>query len=93
MFALPKMEKFFQIIEDRYIDEDKLLELCSHKFGPGNYKLRVGILSLVTRFGLLTASSSNSINGISKYLHLSMKYVPFGSCPGPSLSDYGVKQV
>jgi hypothetical protein len=81
MFALPKMEKVFQIIEDRYIDEDKLLELCSHKFGTGNYKLRVGLLSLVTRFGLLTTSSSSSINGTSKYLHLSMKYVPFGSCP------------
>lgn len=32
-----------QIIEDRYIDEDKLLEICKQRFAPGTYKLRVGV--------------------------------------------------
>jgi hypothetical protein len=30
-----------QIIEDRYIDEMKLLEFCKQRFGLGNYRLRV----------------------------------------------------
>lgn len=30
-----------QIIENRYIDDDKLLEICKERFGKGNYKLRV----------------------------------------------------
>ncbi|KAF2623991.1 hypothetical protein BU25DRAFT_461491 [Macroventuria anomochaeta] len=28
-----------QIIEDRYIDDDKLLELCSKRFPLGSYRL------------------------------------------------------
>ncbi|CAO2658702.1 Nn.00g064250.m01.CDS01 [Neocucurbitaria sp. VM-36] len=28
-----------QIIEDRYIDEDKLLQVCKQRFAPGTYKL------------------------------------------------------
>lgn len=47
MFPIPKMEKISQIIENRYIDEDKLLDVCMHKFGLGNYKLRVGLPSLL----------------------------------------------
>lgn len=30
-----------QIIEDRYIDDDKLLELCSQRFPPESYTLSV----------------------------------------------------
>lgn len=30
-----------QIIEDRYIDDDKLLELCSKRFPSGSYRLSV----------------------------------------------------
>lgn len=30
-----------QIIEDRYIDDDKLLEICEERFGLGNYQLKV----------------------------------------------------
>ncbi|KAF2797931.1 hypothetical protein K505DRAFT_357980 [Melanomma pulvis-pyrius CBS 109.77] len=40
MFSPPKTPKICQIIEDRYINEDKLLELCKDKFGLGNYRLR-----------------------------------------------------
>ncbi|KAJ4394949.1 hypothetical protein N0V91_011164 [Didymella pomorum] len=29
-----------QIIENRYIDDDKLLEICKERFGTGNYKLK-----------------------------------------------------
>jgi hypothetical protein len=47
MYSSPKMEKISQIIENRYIDEDKLLDVCMNKFGPGNYKLRVGLPSLL----------------------------------------------
>jgi hypothetical protein len=46
-FSSPKMEKISQIIENRYIDEDKLLGICMNKFGPGNYKLRVSLPSLL----------------------------------------------
>ncbi|ORY12264.1 hypothetical protein BCR34DRAFT_600818 [Clohesyomyces aquaticus] len=40
--ALPsKHSKMTQtIIEDRYIDEEKLLDLCRARFGAGNYRLR-----------------------------------------------------
>lgn len=30
-----------QIISDRYIDDDKLLELCSQRFPSGSYRLSV----------------------------------------------------
>lgn len=30
-----------QVIEDRYIDDEKLWEICKEKFGPDNYKLKV----------------------------------------------------
>ena len=30
-----------QIIEDRYIDDDKLLQICRERFGVGNYHLKV----------------------------------------------------
>lgn len=33
-----------QIIENRYIDDDKLLGICKERFGTGNYKLRVSSL-------------------------------------------------
>jgi hypothetical protein len=33
-----------QVIEDRYIDENKLLDICKQKFGAGNYRLRVSKL-------------------------------------------------
>ncbi|KAF2872634.1 hypothetical protein BDV95DRAFT_593967 [Massariosphaeria phaeospora] len=36
----PKSPKILQIIEDLYIDEEKLLGICIQRFGPGNYKLR-----------------------------------------------------
>jgi hypothetical protein len=30
-----------QMIEDRYIDDKKLLQVCREKFGVGGYKLKV----------------------------------------------------
>jgi hypothetical protein len=47
MFPSSKMKKISQIIENRYIDEDKLLDVCMHKFGLGNYRLRVGLPSVL----------------------------------------------
>ncbi|UPX17083.1 uncharacterized protein EKO05_0007459 [Ascochyta rabiei] len=46
MMPLPKfstaapMYPSAQIIEDRYIDDEKLLEICKERFGWGNYKLK-----------------------------------------------------
>ncbi|KAF2635942.1 hypothetical protein P280DRAFT_473566 [Massarina eburnea CBS 473.64] len=37
---LPATPKELQIIENRYIDHDKLLEFCKERFGLGNYQLR-----------------------------------------------------
>lgn len=34
-----------QIIENRYIDDEKLLEICKERFGTGNYKLKVRFYS------------------------------------------------
>lgn len=39
MFPSSEMKKISQIIENRYIDEEKLLDVCMHKFGLGNYRL------------------------------------------------------
>jgi hypothetical protein len=35
-----------QVIEDRYIDDVKLLEYCKQRFGIGNYRLRVARISV-----------------------------------------------
>jgi hypothetical protein len=32
-----------QIIEDRYIDDEKLLQICKERFGLGNYGLKVAV--------------------------------------------------
>jgi hypothetical protein len=40
----PPRSSSLQVIEDRYIDEDKLLNICKQKFGAGNYHLRVSEL-------------------------------------------------
>jgi hypothetical protein len=40
----PPSSSSLQVIEDRYIDEDKLLNICKQKFGAGNYHLRVSKL-------------------------------------------------
>jgi hypothetical protein len=40
----PPRSSSLQVIEDRYIDEDKLLNICKQKFGAGNYHLRVSKL-------------------------------------------------
>jgi hypothetical protein len=40
----PPSSSSLQVIEDRYIDEDKLLNICKQKFGAGNYQLRVSEL-------------------------------------------------
>ncbi|KAF2625279.1 hypothetical protein BU25DRAFT_460399 [Macroventuria anomochaeta] len=29
-----------QVIENRYIDDDKLVEICKERFGAGNYRLK-----------------------------------------------------
>ena len=58
-----------QIIEDRYIDDDKLLEICKEKFGLGNYHLMVrSTLTLKFQATLLTRRSSSSIDGTFKHL-------------------------
>jgi hypothetical protein len=41
MFPPSKKSKQTQVIEDRYIDEDKLLEVCEQRFGIDNYRLKV----------------------------------------------------
>ena len=38
--------KILQIIEDRYIDEDKLCNVLLTRFGQGNYRLLVSIQML-----------------------------------------------
>jgi hypothetical protein len=37
----PTPRRKLQIIEDRYIDDMKLLEHCKQRFGIGNYRLKV----------------------------------------------------
>jgi hypothetical protein len=69
--------KVSQIIEDRYIDEDKLLDICKQRFGLGNYRLRVRvILSSYTALKLLQLMfhSSSSTNGTSRLPQNSMRY-------------------
>jgi hypothetical protein len=69
--------KVSQIIEDRYIDEDKLLDICKQRFGLGNYRLRVRvILSSYTAPKLLQLMfySSSSTNGTSRLPQNSMRY-------------------
>ena len=39
--ACPSIPREVQIIEDRYIDDGKLLEYCKQRFGIGNYRLKV----------------------------------------------------
>ncbi|KAF2692087.1 hypothetical protein K458DRAFT_411760 [Lentithecium fluviatile CBS 122367] len=33
------LRRELQIIEDRYIDDRKLVKICLQRFGPGNYSL------------------------------------------------------
>ncbi|KAJ4316349.1 hypothetical protein N0V94_005487 [Neodidymelliopsis sp. IMI 364377] len=38
--SVASMYPSLQIIEDRYIDDCKLLNICRERFGQGNYRLK-----------------------------------------------------
>jgi hypothetical protein len=40
-FSAAPMHPSPQMIEDRYIDDRKLLQVCRERFGVGGYKLKV----------------------------------------------------
>ena len=63
-----------QIIENRYIDDEKLLEICKMKFGAGNYKLKVMRRMAETIVdSMLMLASTSATDGTSQRRTRSMR--------------------
>jgi hypothetical protein len=78
LFESPSVASMYpslQIIEDRYIDDCKLLKICRERFGQGNYRLKVhGLLHQSSEDNKLKLSSTSSTSGTSGHPPVLTKY-------------------